>query len=300
LENPSTDTSESVLVRFRVLEITIRRFSPQHEKNMTIWNLGGINADYVYSVPHIPAPGETLDASNRRVFLGGKGANMSVAAARAGTHVRHIGAVGSDGRWAVERLMEYGVDPRTIAEVETETAHAVIFVADDGENGIVVYPGANRVIPENTVKEALTQAETGDWFVTQNEVNLQLEGAKLAHEMGLNVAYVAAPFEQLKQATGQGPQDLDIENVVVTLGADGAMWFGPDGPVKIAAVPVTPIDTTGAGDTFAGYVLAGLDRGQPMHQALDIAAKAAAIMVTRRGTADVIPDLSDVQGFSVR
>ena len=288
---------------------------------MTIWNLGGINADYVYSVPHIPAPGETLDASNRRVFLGGKGANMSVAAARAGTHVRHIGAVGSDGRWAVERLMEYGVDPRTIAEVETETAHAVIFVADDGENGIVVYPGANRVIPENTVKEALTQAETGDWFVTQNEVNLQLEGAKLAHEMGLNVAYVAAPFdakatqlvlpylnflilnqieaEQLKQATGQGPQDLDVENVVVTLGSDGAMWFGPDGPVKIAPVPVTPVDTTGAGDTFAGYVLAGLDQGQPMRQALDTAAKAAAIMVTRRGTADVIPDLSDVQGFSV-
>ena len=179
----------------------------------------------------------------------------------------------------------------------------------------------SRVIPEDTVREALTQAETGDWFVTQNEVNLQLEGAKLANEMGLNVAYVAAPFdakatqlllpylnflilnqieaEQLKQTTGQGPQDLDIENVVVTLGADGAMWFGPDGPVKIAPVPVTPIDTTGAGDTFAGYVLAGLDRGQPMRQALDTAAKAAAIMVTRCGTADVIPDLSDVQGFSV-
>jgi len=287
---------------------------------MTIWNLGGINADYVYSVPHIPAPGETLDGSNRQVYLGGKGANMSVAAARAGSHVRHIGAVGADGRWAVDRLMEYGVDPRTIVQVETETAHAMIFVANDGENGIVVYPGANRAIPEESLKLALTQAETGDWFVTQNEVNLQLEGAKLAHDMGLKVAYAAAPFDaditkqmlpyldflilneieadQLKDATGKHPNDLSVKDVVVTQGAKGAVWFGAQGAVQIDAIPVTPIDTTGAGDTFTGYVLSGLDRGQPMQQALKTAALAAAIMVTRRGTADVIPDLAEVHSFS--
>jgi len=287
--------------------------------NMTIWNLGGINADYVYSVPNIPAPGETIDAANRQVFLGGKGANMSVAAARAGSHVRHIGAVGANGRWAVDRLMEYGVDPRTIVQVETETAHAMIFVTPDGENGIVVYPGANREISEKTLNEALTQAETGDWFVTQNEVNLQVEGVKLARKMGLNVAYAAAPFDaevtqtvlpyldflilneieaaQLKKTTGKEPNDLAVRDVIVTRGGDGATWFGSNGEVNIAPVPVTPIDTTGAGDTFTGYVLAGLDRGQPMLQALDMAAKAAALMVTRRGTADVIPDLSEVQAF---
>ena len=162
---------------------------------MTIWNLGGINADFVYSVPNIPAPGETLDAASRDVFLGGKGANMSVAAARAGAHVCHVGAVGVDGRWAIDRLTEYGVDTRTISNVETETAHAMIFVAADGENGIVVYPGANRAIPEDTLNQSLTNAKTGDWFVTQNEVNLQIEGAKLAKEMGLNIAYAAAPFD---------------------------------------------------------------------------------------------------------
>lgn len=287
---------------------------------MTIWNLGGINADYVYTVPHIPAPGETLDGTSRKVFLGGKGANMSVAAARAAAHVCHIGAVGQDGRWAVDRLLEYGVDPRNVTQVGGDTAHAFIMVADDGENAIMVYPGANRNIPEKMVKQALTQAKTGDWFVTQNEVNGQLDAARLAHDMGLNVAYAAAPFDaeitrqmlpfldflilneveasQLKDATGHGPQDLKVKDVIVTLGSKGARWFGADGPVDVPAHKVTPVDTTGAGDTFTGYVLACLDRGQPMLQALQTASKAAAIMVTRHGTADAIPDLADVQAFS--
>ena len=73
---------------------------------MTIWNLGSINADMVYALPHLPAPGETLAASGLEKFLGGKGANMSVAAARAGSRVSHIGAVGADGRWAQERLTD--------------------------------------------------------------------------------------------------------------------------------------------------------------------------------------------------
>lgn len=287
---------------------------------MTIWNLGGINADYVYGVPHIPAPGETLDAVSRNRFLGGKGANMSVAAARAGARVSHIGAVGPDGQWAVDRLMEYGVDTRAVTTVETETAHAMIFVADDGENGIVVYPGANRKIPEMGLNQSLTQAKTGDWFVTQNEVNMQLEGAKLAKDMGLNVAYAAAPFDaeatiallpyldflilneveaaQLKAATGQGPENLSVKDVIVTIGAKGATWYGCGDSLHVPAHAVTPVDTTGAGDTFTGYVLAGLDRGQPILQAMRTATKAAAIMVTRRGTADVIPDLADVQNFS--
>ncbi|WP_296417843.1 ribokinase [Pseudooctadecabacter sp.] len=287
---------------------------------MTIWNLGGINADHIYAVPHIPAPGETLDGSDHSVYLGGKGANMSVAAARAGAHVRHIGAVGEDGKWTVDRLMEYGVDTRAITTVTTDTAHAIIFVAEDGENAIMVYPGANRAIPADHLKQSLTQAETGDWFVCQNEVNLQEDAIKLARDMGLNVAYAAAPFDavitksllpyldflilneveahQLKQATGHGPADLPVTDVIVTLGSKGATWFGAHGQTDIAAHPVDAVDTTGAGDTFTGYTLAGLDRGQPMEQALKTAAKASALMVTRRGTADVIPDLAEVQAFS--
>lgn len=287
---------------------------------MTIWNLGSINADYVYSVPHIPAPGETLASTGREVFLGGKGANMSVAAARAAARVMHIGAVGADGRWAVERLLEYGVDTRHIAEIDVETAQAIIAVDAQGENSIILHQGANVAIPLETLEQALTQAETGDTLVFQNETTLQLEAAQLAKKMGLRVAYAAAPFDadavlavlphldflilneveaaQLKDATGKGPCDLPVEDIIVTLGAKGATWYGIGGATNVPAHNVTPIDTTGAGDTFTGYVLAGLDRGQPMLQAMKTATKAAAIMVTRRGTADVIPDLADVQAFN--
>ena len=247
---------------------------------------------------------------------------MSVAASRAGTHVRHIGAVGPDGRWAVERLLEYGVDTRSIAEIEVETAQAIIAVDASGENSIILHPGANAQIPLSALNAALSEAQTGDWFVCQNETNLQVEGAKLAQELGLKVAYAAAPFdatsvqailpyldflilneiemEQLTSALHKGPKDLGIDTIIVTKGGDGADLFEASQgwePEAFEAIPVEAVDTTGAGDTFTGYVLAGLDRGMPLGQAMKMASKAGAIMVTRRGTADVIPDLADVQTF---
>ena len=286
---------------------------------MAIWNLGSINADMVYAVPHLPGPGETLAATGLQRFLGGKGANMSVAAARAAAHVCHVGAVGADGAWAVERLMEYGVDTRHIQKVAVPTGHAIVAVEPGGENQIVIFPGANRAIPEVAVQAALSEAAAGDSLLIQNETNAQCLAARIGRELGLRVCYAAAPFdagavravlpcldmlvlnaveaEQLEQASGMGPGALPVRDVIVTLGAGGARHFdtnsgeGRDFP----AVPVTPVDTTGAGDTFTGYVLAGLDRGMPMAQAIAQAMRAAAIMVTRHGTADVIPDLKDVQ-----
>jgi len=162
---------------------------------MTIYNLGSINADLIYSVPHLPGPGETLAATGFKSFLGGKGCNMSVAAARAGAHVAHIGAIGPDGQWAKQRLTEYGVDTRFVDDIETATGQAIIAVAEDGENNIILYPGANRVLTETQIGAALSGAEAGDWFVTQNETNMQANAAKMARELGLKVAYAAAPFE---------------------------------------------------------------------------------------------------------
>ncbi len=286
---------------------------------MAIWNLGSINADFVYAVPHIPAPGETLGTTGRQVFLGGKGANMSVAAARAAARVHHIGAVGQDGLWLVERLLEYGVDNRNIAVLDTETAQAIIMVDPAGENAILLHPGANAEIPQTILQNAMAEAQTGDWLVIQNETNLQRTAASLGRKMGLRVAYAAAPFDadrvqavlphldflilnaieadQLQKATGKTPADLGLTDVIVTLGADGADWYGANGHQHFDAIKVDPVDTTGAGDTFTGYVLAGLDRGMPMAQAIGQAMRAAALMVTRHGTADVIPDLSEVQDF---
>ncbi|MDE4175696.1 ribokinase [Phaeobacter sp. PT47_59] len=286
---------------------------------MAIWNLGSINADMVYTLPHLPQAGETLAATDFAQFLGGKGANMSVAAARVGSHVCHIGAVGPEGIWARDRLMEYGVDTRHIAQIDTPTGHAIVAVDQAGENQIILFPGANRAIHSDQLGQALSSASAGDILVMQNETNLQVEAAKMGRDLGLRVAYAAAPFEadavqavlphldilfmnevearQLQEATGLAPEALGVSDVIVTLGAKGARHVhGPSGTTQdIPALPVTPVDTTGAGDTFTGYVLAGLDRGMPMAQAMAQAARAAALMVTRHGTADVIPDLKEVQ-----
>lgn len=285
---------------------------------MTVYNLGSINADYFYRVPHLVGPGETLAATDLTTGLGGKGANMSVAAARAAARVVHSGAIGSDGRWEAERLLEYGVDTRCIAEVGAPTGHAIICVDGQGENSIVLLAGANHAITEDVIGAALSESSAGDSFLTQNETNGQITAARMAKELGLRVVYAAAPFEaaaveavlpfldllvlneveaaQLVSETGTGIADLPVVDTVVTKGAAGCHWHHKGAaPEMFEAFDVMPVDTTGAGDTFTGFLVAGLDRGMPMAQAITLGMRAGALMVTRVGTADVIPDLKELQ-----
>jgi ribokinase len=288
-----------------------------------IYNLGSINADQVYSVPHLPQPGETLAATALFTGLGGKGANMSVAAARAGAQVRHIGAVGSDGQWAIDRLAGYGVDTAAIAVIDAPTGHAIINVDPQGENAIVIYPGANVQQDARRIETALAGARPGDWLLLQNETSHQAFCAETGSKLGLNIAYAAAPFDadavkailpfadllilnavemaQLTSATGQTPADLGVDTLIVTRGADGCTAYrAEDGwqPQTHPAPAVTPIDTTGAGDTFTGYLVAGLDAGLSFDAAITRATNAAALMVTKKGTADAIPPLADVLNFT--
>ncbi|MFU8880817.1 MAG: ribokinase [Rhodobacterales bacterium] len=286
---------------------------------MAIYNLGSINADMLYRVPHLPQPGETVAATGLSRALGGKGANMSVAAARGAARIVHIGSVGQDGRWARDLLTEYGVDTRHIETVDQATGHAIILLDPSGENSIVIIPGANQAIPQSRVGLALAEASPGDFLLLQNETCHQVYGAKTGYDMGLRVVYAAAPFDvsaieavlpyldmlilnaleasQLTDSLGKPPETLGVPDVIVTLGAKGCRWHQADtgASQSFAALPVTPVDTTGAGDTFTGYLLAGLDRGMPMEQSIGLATKAAALMVTRLGTADVIPDLLEIQ-----
>jgi ribokinase len=286
---------------------------------MAVYNLGSINADLFYRVPHLLTPGETLASTEHSRGLGGKGANMSVAIARGAARAVHIGAVGADGRWAVERLMEYGVDTRNIVELDVPTGHAIIMVDDHGENAILIHPGANRALTETHIAAALESATDSDTFLFQNETSAQIEGAKLASARGMRIVHAAAPFDakaveavlpmldilvmnaveaqQLTDAVGMDVTDLTVRDVIVTLGGDGCRWINTDDGTDrtFPAIPVTPVDTTGAGDTFTGFLVAGLDRGLPMEQAISLGQQAGAIMVTRRGTADVIPDLKDIE-----
>ncbi|MCB2137155.1 MAG: ribokinase, partial [Rhodobacteraceae bacterium] len=128
---------------------------------MAIYNLGSINIDHFYRVGHFPAPGETLAAESYATGLGGKGANQSAAAAKAGARVFHIGAVGREGGWTVDRLRSWGVDTRHIAMTDDPTGHAIITLDRSGENTIVLFPGANRSMPFALAEAALAGAMAG-------------------------------------------------------------------------------------------------------------------------------------------
>ena len=288
---------------------------------MAIWCLGSVNADHVYRVPHLPGPGETLAATGFSTGLGGKGANMAVAAARAGASVSLIGAVGAEGAWMRERLAGYGVTVSDLAVSDLPSGHAIILVDGAGENVITILPGANRALGIDAVQDALSRASAGDIFLCQNETNLQREAAGIAADMGLRVAYAAAPFDadavtamldvtdllilnaveaaQLEEATGKAPADLPVAHVVVTRGAEGVIAHdtATGGQIDLPPFRVEAVDTTGAGDTFTGFLLAALDGGRSMPAALYLASRAAALKVTRQGTADVIPTLDEVEAW---
>jgi ribokinase len=281
-----------------------------------IWSFGSINADHAYRVPHIPAPGETLAATGYVLGLGGKGANQSGAAARAGARVAHIGQVGPEGQWAVDRMRALGVDVTHVRMGDVPTGHAIICVDDAGENAITLFPGANRANDLGHVAAALAGAAPGDLLILQNETNLVPDIARIGQEQGLFVIYSAAPFDadaardvmpyvsllllnaveaaQLRDTLGDFPVGL---RVVITKGADGADWIAPDLSLHVPALPATPVDTTGAGDTFAGYLSAGLAEGMDPAAAMRLATRAAAIKVTRAGTADAIPARAEVDAL---
>jgi ribokinase len=286
---------------------------------MTIFNLGSINIDHFYRLPHLPAPGETLAATDYSVGLGGKGANQSAAAAKAGATVVHIGAVGPEGGWTVDRLKGWGVQTNAIARIDTPTGHAIITIDAQGENAIVLFPGANQALPFSVVEQALSTAQPGDILMLQNETAHQTLAAKLARSKGLRVIYSAAPFDvdavkailkyvsilavnaveadQLCAALGVTLDDLDVPELLVTRGGDGAEWRGGGKTVTAPPIKVDPVDTTGAGDTFAGYFAAGRDAGMRPAEALALAGAAASLKVTRRGTADAIPTRDEVEAF---
>ena len=288
---------------------------------MTIYNLGSINADHFYQVPHLPEPGETLAADAFSTGLGGKGINQSVAAALAGSKVVHIGAVGPDGQWAVDRVAGFGVETQHIQTVETPTGHAIINVDTKGENAIVIFSGANNCQSVTQIEQVLSGADKGDILLLQNETTLQAEAAKIAYDRGLKVIYSAAPFsveavknvmkyvtilmmnqvesEQLCAGLETDLASLPVSEIIVTKGSNGAMWLQPEtGETSYTpSFPVKPVDTTAAGDTFAGYVAAGLDQGMNVQDAMRRASAAAALKVTRKGTADVIPSADEVANF---
>lgn len=287
---------------------------------MAVWCFGSINIDHFYALPHLPAPGETLASSGYRKELGGKGANQSVAAARAGASVRHIGAVGADGASALFEMEAAGVDCRGVQRLEGATGHAVIQVDPAGENSIVLHAGANGALDLGAALGALEGVELDDILLIQNETAHQAAVAEAAMGLGMDVIYSAAPFDleavqavlpfvntlvlneieakQLQAALDVPFEDLPVSNVVITRGSEGASWRsrGMD-LIEVAALPVEVVDTTGAGDCFTGALAAALDAGHVPDEAMRFAAAAAALQVSRPGTAAAMPARAEILGL---
>ncbi|WP_296479203.1 ribokinase [Roseinatronobacter sp.] len=285
---------------------------------MTVWCFGSINIDHFYSLEHLPAPGETLAASGYRVELGGKGANQSVAAARAGATVRHLGAIGADGDRALAGLIAQGVNCDSVQRIEGPTGHAVIMLDQYGENSIITEAGANRKMALEPVLAALEQADLADILLLQNETAFQPEIAEAAMGRGMEVIYSAAPFEigavravlpyvntlvmnaveaaQLRAALDVPFEDLPVEAVVITRGAEGASWHARGTPdIFVPALPTKVVDSTGAGDCFTGALAASFSMGAAPEDAMLFAAAAAAIQVSRPGTSAAMPLRAEIE-----
>ena len=159
-----------------------------------VLNIGSLNIDRVFRVPHLVRPGETLVSSSLQVFAGGKGANQSVALARAGAAVVHCGKVGADGDWLIDRLDGEGIDTRFVARSDRPTGQAIIQVADDGQNAIVLLPGANQELTSDEVEIALADCPPGTLVLTQNETSVAARVIEQAAARGFSVAFNPAPF----------------------------------------------------------------------------------------------------------
>ena len=284
---------------------------------MKIINFGSLNIDHVYSVKSFVKPGETISSLDYNQFCGGKGCNQSIALAKAGASVMHVGIIGADGKNIENLLNNSGADTTLITCGDRPTGHAVIQVDKNGENSIIIHGGANKSFDPIFIEEAFKKSEPGDIILTQNETNCVPEILTQAKAKGLYVVFNPSPMTHevlnyplsnvnlfiVNETEGKAlteksePDDilsvllekLPESDVVLTLGAKGVMYRSSLEKCMVPALNVKAVDTTAAGDTFIGYLLACLSEGIDIIHALKTACKASAICVQKPGAAASIP-----------
>jgi ribokinase len=294
--------------------------------------VGALNADLGIRVDRLPAPGETVAGRDVHVLPGGKASNQAVAAARLGGSVRLVGAVGDDenGRMLREHSAAAGVDVSFVAVLpEVPTGQAIIPVDDDGENAIILVPGANGAITAASIPaEAYVDAAVVCLSLEVPMAVVQRAAAR-ALTAGARVVLNPSPFQPLPPSlldaadvlivneleAGQllgVPVDLASEGVealrtalaphgitrlVVTRGAAGAVVIDGDEVTQLAATRVDAVDTTGAGDAFTGAVAVGLAEGRSLAEAAAEASVVAAFSATRRGAQPSYPTAAELAEF---
>ena len=290
---------------------------------MKVLNFGSLNIDFTYRVPHFVRPGETLSARSVTRNAGGKGFNQSVALAKAGCDVYHAGHIGSDGQFLLDLCREYGIHTDFVTVVDVPSGNAMIQVDDNGANCILLYGGANQAMDTNFIREVFSHFEKGDLLVLQNEINCMNEIITLAHEAGLTIAINPAPMNdaisrealamtdwiilnetEAMELTGKEDPDEQLVSLhehfpksafLLTLGVRGAICRDASGICRLGSCRVKAVDTTAAGDTFAGFFLASLMTGKDPQTALLTATRASALAVMKQGAAASVPSLAEVE-----
>ncbi len=290
---------------------------------MKILNFGSCNIDYVYSVDHAVLTGETIGAKGMEVFAGGKGLNQSVAAARAGAAVYHAGVIGEDGGFLRDILQDSGADVSLLRQSAHKNGHAIIQVNRTGNNCIIVYAGTNGMLTKEYVDEVLEHFGAGDLVMLQNETSCVEYIIDKAHRKGLEVMLNPSPFtaamekidlgkiaylmvneteaagfahsDDPKQAVALLTERYPELRIVLTMGAAGCIYADKEGQFAHPAYRVRAVDTTAAGDTFAGYFAAMLSKGENAQRAIEYATAASALSVMREGASPSIPTLEDVE-----
>lgn len=291
--------------------------------------LGSANVDFTTNVDRLPKPGETILGTAFSRAPGGKGANQALAALRAGSVARLAGRVGDDGfaTEAVSLLREAGADLTLLKTSSTGTGTAHITVASDGENSIVVVPGANYDLDVEDASDALRGLGRGDVLLLQLEIpaaviEQALNAARSQEVLSvLNLSPITGAAQKLGRLTDvlvvnetefelyAGVDELSDsdretkmieisgqsgQTLVVTLGANGVVAARDGRIIRANGLKIKPVDTVGAGDTFCGYLAAGLGAGLELELALRHAAVAGSLACLGRGAQPSIPCLSDV------
>ena len=290
---------------------------------MKVLCFGSLNIDHTYQVERFLRPGETAAAVGYALHAGGKGLNQAIALARAGAEVHMAGCVGADGGMLLEALESDHVGTGFVEKTSVPTGHAVIQVDGSGQNCILICPGANAAVSREQVDRTLSRFSAGDVLLLQNEIcendYIARRGKALGMELWLNPSPVT---EELLRGEAVGLADWLVVNelelaalagteepaeavrrfiarypekkLVLTLGGEGSLFAG-DGVIRRqSAFPVEAVDTTGAGDTYLGYFLASWLADREPGIALERAARAAAIAVSRAGAAEAIPRAAEL------
>jgi ribokinase len=294
---------------------------------MNIIVVGSINMDIVMKVPRLPQKGETLMAEDYMTVPGGKGANQAVAAARLGSKVTMVGALGGDafGDSLLLSLQKENIDTTGVRRTSSASGNALITVDNNGDNTILVYPGANHDVSTTWIEEQEKLIAQADWVMLQLEIPVNSVAAtiEIAKKLGKKILLNPAPAVTLpeelyasidlitpnetelrilsgKEKIRDGAAwmiEKGVKCVIVTLGAEGSFGMTKGQEVSVPAYPVKPVDSTAAGDAFNAAVVIALSEGNNLKESMAFANAAGGLTTTVMGAQRSLPDRNSLDQF---